>query len=582
MLFLRVLLAITPALAATQVPLGEHDVPIQVNDDFGDYVAKVGNAFKAPGLSVAVVRKGEAPKYYTWGKSTEAGDPVTPDTMFSIGSCSKAFTAISMGLLMDDFKHGRNITALPDGVELDWTTKVVDILPGEWKLMDEWATSKASLLDLFSHVTGLPRHDISCTSDRPLNEVVHNLRYLRPTYEFREQWQYNNFMYSTAAYLISKYTGKPYTKFVMERIFRALAMTQATYYPQHPFDNGTLAGLWVQQAGAHFNETRLIPYFLDDWSNESVEGYMAGAGGVIANIRDLSTWVSTLLNNGVVLETGEQVIPSAVLDRVMAGRSTMPPSWAEYPEHSPWVYGAGWWRASDRGHEFVQHGGTVTGSSALITLMPDDDIAVIALVNGHGLGKALQALTGRVVEDSFGLEHVDWIGRFLNTSEEELKQQQDDKHPRPVHPMSSIIHFTGTYFNPGYGGSFTLCAWPAEKGSPCEDVLKVYSTTDPDFEKEKTYTLYAQWKRFWPMHLKMVQQSDNIFVPSVDMQFPQGYGQDKSPFFIRGTSDEALVEFKIEEGGVLGLGMWGATAGPQERVPGDPEHSSEVWFGKIA
>lgn len=63
-----------------------------------------------------------------------------------------------MGLLIDDFAHGRNNTALPAGVrELAWNTKMKDLLPGDWALMDKWATEKASLRDALSHVSGLPR-----------------------------------------------------------------------------------------------------------------------------------------------------------------------------------------------------------------------------------------------------------------------------------------------------------------------------------------------------------------------------------------------------------------------------------------
>ncbi|KZP01789.1 beta-lactamase/transpeptidase-like protein [Calocera viscosa TUFC12733] len=580
MFLLHALLVITPILAATQVPLSDYTVSSASASDFGAYVAKVGNAFKVPGLSVSVVRKGEAPEYYTWGKRSEVGDPVTPDTMFSIGSCSKAFTAISMGLLMDDFKHGRNVTALPAGVEFDWTTKVIDLLPGEWKLMDDWATSKADLLDIFSHVTGLNRHDFSYNTDLGLDELVHNLRYLRPSYEFRVQWQYNNLMYATGAYIVGKYAGQPYPKFVMDRIFSPLGMTQATYYPQQPYDAGNLAELWVQQAGPYFNETRLVPYFLQDWSDEAVEAFLSGAGGVIASIRDLSIWVSTLLNNGAHPETGEQIIPTEVLAIVMAGRSAMPPL-AEYPEHSPWVYGAGWWRVSDRGHEFVQHGGTVTGSSTWITLIPNDDLAIVTLVNGNGQHKALQALTGRVVEDTFGLEHVDWIGRFLNTSEIELKERQQSKYTVSPDSSSSLDSFAGTYYNPGYIGNFTLCAWPAEPGSDCEEVLEGYSITDSAFETEKSHSLYARWNRFWFTHIKVVQQHDNVFALSRDTLYPEGYGQDKLPFYIRSTSNASLVEFGVGAAQVLGLGMWGVDAGPRERVAGDPENSAEVWFDKL-
>lgn len=55
---------------------------------------------------------------------------------------------------MDDFDHGRNVTPLSNGLAtFNWDTKVKDLLPGEWKLYDEWATEKASLFDILSHTT---------------------------------------------------------------------------------------------------------------------------------------------------------------------------------------------------------------------------------------------------------------------------------------------------------------------------------------------------------------------------------------------------------------------------------------------
>ena len=60
---------------------------------------------------------------------------------------------------MDDFAHGRNSTSLPDGVNVfDWRTKVKDMLPNDWKLMDEWASEKATFRDILSHVSGLHRY----------------------------------------------------------------------------------------------------------------------------------------------------------------------------------------------------------------------------------------------------------------------------------------------------------------------------------------------------------------------------------------------------------------------------------------
>lgn len=139
------------------------------------------------GLSVVVVQKHAEPELCTWGYSTEDGDEVTPDvsyivlsslsempattltlppwtfflyrfqTLFYIGSLSKAFCVTAMGLLIDDFEHGRNVTALPFGLtELTWRTRLKDLLP-DWQLMDEWASERATLHDILSHVSGVPR-----------------------------------------------------------------------------------------------------------------------------------------------------------------------------------------------------------------------------------------------------------------------------------------------------------------------------------------------------------------------------------------------------------------------------------------
>ena len=58
-----------------------------------------------------------------------------------------------MGILIDDFASGKNVTPLPDGVELGWYTKIKDLLPDEWELQDTIASENANLLDLFSHMT---------------------------------------------------------------------------------------------------------------------------------------------------------------------------------------------------------------------------------------------------------------------------------------------------------------------------------------------------------------------------------------------------------------------------------------------
>ena len=104
-----------------------------------------------------------------------------------------------MGLLIEDYATGRNVTPLPPGLSrFSWDTKVVDILPKElgWGLHDlagdDWATRKASIADALGHVGGLPRHDHSYRPGDTSEDVVRRMRSLRTSYELREKWSYNN------------------------------------------------------------------------------------------------------------------------------------------------------------------------------------------------------------------------------------------------------------------------------------------------------------------------------------------------------------------------------------------------------
>jgi len=58
---------------------------------------------------------------------------------------------------MDDYSSGTNSTPLPPGLEsLRWETKIADLLPDDWSLMDPYTSAKANVIDALSHVTGLP------------------------------------------------------------------------------------------------------------------------------------------------------------------------------------------------------------------------------------------------------------------------------------------------------------------------------------------------------------------------------------------------------------------------------------------
>jgi len=164
-----------------------------INHELSNYVEKMAKLFGVKGTSIVVVRPGGEVELGAWGIKSEDGEKVTPETVYNIGSCSKAFLAATMGILMDDFQQEKNGTALPSEVNsFTWSTKLKDILPDEWEVQDPWANEKADILDILSHRSGLPRHDGSYSHKDTAEDVIKRMKHLRPAYELRQKFAYNN------------------------------------------------------------------------------------------------------------------------------------------------------------------------------------------------------------------------------------------------------------------------------------------------------------------------------------------------------------------------------------------------------
>ncbi|KAI0317842.1 beta-lactamase/transpeptidase-like protein [Amylostereum chailletii] len=119
---------------------------------------------------------------------------------------------------------------------LEWDTKIKDLLPEEWDPTDPWAKEMATLKDILTHISGLPRTD-NTTS------VLSKLRHLRSVFELREQWSYNNIMYMVAAHIVSKLSGLPFTSFVETRIFAPLGMN-SVYSVDAASKTGRMCHAW--------------------------------------------------------------------------------------------------------------------------------------------------------------------------------------------------------------------------------------------------------------------------------------------------------------------------------------------------
>ena len=173
-------IGLSPALAAKKA-----EKPVNLKG-FSEFAAKTMAEWKVPGMAVAIVKDGKVIFAEGFGfRDVEQGLKVTPHTLFPIGSCSKAFTAADVGILVDEGKVG-------------WDEPVRTYLP-DFKLQDEYASEHATPRDLLSHRTGLPRHDLMWIGGQfDRRELYDRVRYLEMNKELRTAWQYQNLMFMTA------------------------------------------------------------------------------------------------------------------------------------------------------------------------------------------------------------------------------------------------------------------------------------------------------------------------------------------------------------------------------------------------
>ncbi|EIN06834.1 beta-lactamase/transpeptidase-like protein [Punctularia strigosozonata HHB-11173 SS5] len=572
------LLSVVPHFAGvygtTQQPL-VLDTPSEskiIDERFGSFVQEVLANETISGISVAVVRPDGEVELGAWGIRTEQGDDMEPD----------AFLSASMGILIDDFASGRNATALPSSVRLfDWETKVKAVLPGEWELEDEWATEKANIRDILSHVSGLPRYVGDARRQDTTKDVVSRLKDLRAAFELRHTWSYNNQMYMVGSYIISKYSGMPYEQFVVERVFKPLNMSDSMFSQDQAAKTGRFSDSWNKYG-------RRIPRWFE---RKKIAELSAGAGGVITTAADLSRWLRMLMNEGVDPDTNVVVIPKSAFAAATTA-SAIIDGYTKSNDLSIQGYGMGWLRHHYMGRDLIWHSGGIPGISTFVGFFPNDNLGLAVLANADEKSLATMRVATEILQAALKV-----------TADEPFPKAALDVHrsqgPRNVTVEASsevetegidLSIFAGTYTNAGYG-SFTLCA-PKSSSHYCDEVHQDFESVDaaspnPPPSSQKANQLLAAWPRLWSSHLRLVRHADSstTFNITMDALFPQGYGANKTAFGMWETESDATVEFVVDETGrVEGAGLIGTVVGKttdRQRWGKNAQERADAWFTRV-
>ncbi|NGZ86255.1 serine hydrolase [Duganella sp. SAP-35] len=410
-----------------------------------------------PGMAIAIVEDGKTTLARGYG-IRQLGAPATvdADTLFPIGSTSKAFTTAALATLVDAGKIG-------------WDDPVIDHLP-DFRMADPWVTRELTIRDLLVHRSGLgygtgdllfvPRSNVSRA------EAVRRLRYLKPTTSFRTTFAYSNLMYVVAGQLIEAVSGQRWEDYVRDHVLLPAGMRTSTAdnernfatedraYP-HARMNGGLRGAGDQER-------------LDE--RDDLGRNAAPAGGIASSANDLARWLQVQLAAGKTAD-GQRVFSDKAHQQMWAPVVQMPISQMP-PELKPLQsqfssYALGWDVVDYRGVRVIWHGGAVFGFKTAVVILPEKKVGFAITINSED-GALIRGLMYELMDHYLGFAAADWPAKFQAFSKQQVTQGLDllksaQASPAKVGPSVTPASLAGTYKDPWYG-DIEIAATPAGLG----------------------------------------------------------------------------------------------------------------------
>ena len=389
--------------------------------------------FDVPGCAVLVVADGEVVLAEGFGsRDVDRNLPVTAQTIFPIGSSTKTFTAAVCASLVDE---GR----------LEWDRPVREYLPG-FRMSDPVATEQLTVRDCLSHRSGLPRHDLiwyaAAGGGLDRDDLIAALRHLPPSKPFRQTFQYNNLLFTTAGHLAGTVSGGTFESAVQQQLLDPLGMTRTNFSVVETEADADHATPYVRAIGE--TATKEVPF-----AGLTLAG---PAGNINSSVEDMTAWVLTLLGKGV----GDR--PPLLSDAVLADlrTPTMPlPAASPVSVGSAVGYGLGLFIADYRGHRVTHHGGNIDGFSSQVLTVPSAGIGVVVLTN-LGATALRDAVPFHVLDVLLGLApepHGETLfakQEAMLRGAEQAKEHGAAKEPG-LPPVRPLADYAGRYVHPGYG-----------------------------------------------------------------------------------------------------------------------------------
>ena len=406
--------------------------PLFITDSLDVYVNRGLEQWQIPGAAVLVVKDGKIVVAKGYGvKELGKNDMVDENTLFMIGSNTKAFTGTALALLENEGK-------------LNLEDKIVKYLP-DFRMKDEWITNHLNFLDIVSHRMGFETFQgdfMYWTSDLTADEVIEKFGMLTPKYDFRTKYGYTNAGYAVAGKIIEKVSGLSWADFVREKIFIPLEMKRTIPLSEEFKKANNIAKPHTFVDG----KMSLIPI-------QNIDN-LAPCGSIGSSINDLSHWIIAQLDSGNF--NGENVIPFSVIQKTRQPLSIERRVRHPYNKTHFSLYGMGWAFQDYEGREIISHTGGVNGFVTSVTLVPEEKLGIVVLTNTDQ-NAFFQSLKWEILDAFLGLPYRNYDATFYSSF---MKRQEantkwlnevKDSVAMNIKPEISLKEFEGKYKHEVYG-----------------------------------------------------------------------------------------------------------------------------------
>lgn len=315
-------------------------------DPVDDLVKSEMAKHQIPGLALMVAQHGKETRTAAYGfANLEWNIPVTPATVFEIGSVTKQFTAACILLLAEDGKLSLN----------DKISRYLKSTPASW--------SDITIRQLLTHTSGIKSYTgldgFELARHLTQEQFIAKIGGQPLVFPPGEQFSYCNTGYNLLGDIIENVSGEKYWNFLTEKILGPLGMSATTNREPSRILKRRAAGYEQDKTNGLVN--RDVNY-TDLFS----------AGEMVSTVGDLMKWDAALDTEKILKNSSkEQMWTSAKLNN-----------------GKPTGYGFGWFLEPLNGHKTISHPGSTSGFAAANLRFPDDGLTIVVLCNSGEDGVA--------------------------------------------------------------------------------------------------------------------------------------------------------------------------------------------------